>query len=83
MTHCINVLLYILYAYNFILIAGVIMSWLPFLYNFKIFRLIAIVGNWYMEPFRGVIVLGPLDFTPIIGFFLYDGIVSLVYYLLS
>lgn len=82
MFHCINILLYVLYAYNFILIAGVILTWLPFLYKYKIFRLIAHLANLYMEPFSGVLVLGPIDFTPIVGFFLYDGLISLIYFLL-
>ena len=81
MIYCIDILWYLLNAYNFILIAGVIMTWLPFLYNFKIFRMIAKMCDWYLGPFRGILVLGPLDFTPLIGFFLYDGIVSLIYFL--
>ena len=83
MFECVKILYYLLFAYNYILIAGVIMTWLPFLYNFRIFRFIATMANWYMGPFRGVLVLGPIDFTPLIGFFLYDGIISLAYYLLS
>lgn len=82
MFHCINILLYLLYFYNLILIGGVLLTWVPFLYKFGIFRLIARMANWYLEPFSGVLVLGPIDFTPLIGFFLFDGIVSLIYFLL-
>lgn len=82
MGKCIEILFYILTFYNFFLVAGIIMSWFPVLYKFRLFRIIATIGNWYMEPFTGVLVLGPLDFTPIIGFFLYDCIISLLVYLL-
>lgn len=83
MHYCVQILLYALSAYSFFLLAVVIMSWFPALYNFKIFRLIAKIGNLYLEPFSGVLVLGPLDFTPIIGFMLYDGLITIIYYLLT
>ena len=83
MNYCINILLYILYAYYYVMMAGVLLTWVPFLYKFKIFRLIAIMSNWYLGPFKGVLVLGPIDFTPLAGFFLFDGIIKLVYYLLT
>ena len=79
----IGILLYILYGYNFFLIAVVLMSWFPALYNFRIFRLIGKVGNWYLEPFSGILVLGPIDFTPIVGFMLYDGLVTAILFLLG
>lgn len=82
MVFCINVLLWILSAYNIFLIAGVFLSWMPFLYKYKFFRIVGKIGDWYMKPFTGILVIGPLDFTPIIGFMLYDGLIGLVYYLL-
>ena len=82
MYFCINILFKILLFYNYILIGGILLSWIPGLYKFKIFRMIRKMSDWYMEPFSGYIVLGPIDFTPIIGFMLYDGLIYAISYLL-
>jgi uncharacterized protein YggT (Ycf19 family) len=34
-----------------------------------------------MEPFRGILVLGMFDFTPIIGIVLFDFLIELYLYL--
>jgi len=82
MTFCINVLFQILLFYNYILIAGIFLTWLPMLYNFKFFRIIKKMSDWYIEPFSGYLILGPIDFTPIIGFIIYDGLIYAISYLL-
>lgn len=82
MIHCALILYYLLIAYDYILIANIILSWFPRLRNFKIFNIIGKIGDWYLEPFSGVLVLGILDFTPLIGFALYDGLVYAIAYLL-
>lgn len=82
MSFCVNLLYQILLFYNVFLVAGIILSWLPMLYRFKIFRIIAKISDLYMGPFTGIITFGPIDFTPIIGFILYDGIVYAISYLL-
>lgn len=82
MIHCIRLLFDILQIYYYFLIAGILLSWLPFLYQYKIFRAIRKIGDWYMGPFSGVLVLGPIDFTPIVGFIVYTGILELLLYLL-
>lgn len=83
MSFCIAILYQILVWYNFILIGGIILSWFPMLYRFKIFRILRIMSDWFMGPFHGYLVLGPIDFTPIIGFMIYDGIVYAISYLLT
>ncbi len=83
MYYCINILLSIISFYNAFLIAGIILTWIPFLYKFKFFRGIRKICDWYLGPFSGVLVLGPLDFTPIVGFVLFDGLLHAILYLLN
>ncbi len=82
MLYCIDILFSILLFYNVFLIAGIIISWIPGLLNFKLFRIINKISDFYMEPFTGILILGPLDFTPIIGFMLYDALIYAISYLL-
>ena len=82
MVQCINILLSILSLYNIFLIGHIILTWLPFLMKYSFFRLIYKFGGWYIEPFSGVLVLGPIDFTPVIGFIIYDSLIAAIYYLL-
>ena len=82
MNYCILLFLYIIDIYYIFLIANIILSWVPFLYKFKIFRLIGFIGDLYLEPFQGVLVLGPIDFTPVLGFLLYSGFWAAINFLL-
>lgn len=82
MQFCIFILFQILIIYNYILIFGILLSWIPYLYNFRIFRIIRKICDWYMEPFQGYVVIGPIDFTPLIGFMIYDAILYGISYLL-
>lgn len=82
MIHCVRILYYLLLAYDYILIANIILSWFPRLRDFKLFNIIGKIGDWYLEPFSGYLVLGILDFTPLIGFALYDGLVYAIAYFL-
>ena len=83
MNFCISILFNILLIYNFILIGGIILSWFPMLNRFALFRFVNKLSDLFMGPFHGYLILGPLDFTPIIGFMLYDGIVYAISYLLT
>lgn len=82
MYYCIRLFIYILDFYYLFLIANVILSWLPFLYKYKFFRFIGFIGDLFLEPFTNLIVIGPIDFTPIIGFGIYSGFWTLLNYLL-
>ena len=64
-------------GYSYIIFASIILTWLPSLYQYKIPRLVRKVADWYMWPFRGFLVIGILDFTPMIGIVLYETIVGL------
>jgi len=65
-------LYYILLGYFYILIADVLLSWLPEIRRTRFGQLIHQIANPYMRLFRGWIVVGMFDFTPIIGFIIYQ-----------
>jgi len=67
-----RVFYYILTAYYWILIINIFLSWIPELKNTKIGRVLIWLGDPYMRIFRGLLVFGMMDFTPIIGFILYN-----------
>ena len=65
-------LYYILYGFSSLIFINIILSWFPAVYNYKIFRGLRRLTDTYMEPFYGMLVLGMLDFTPIIGIVVFD-----------
>lgn len=65
-----------LQVFSWFLGISIILSWIPSLYEYKIFRLIRRVSDWYLRPFRGVLVIGMFDLTPMIGIGIYQFIVS-------
>ena len=71
-------LYYILDAYYFILIVSIIISWIPGIRNSKFYRVIRGISDAYLGPFRGILVIGFLDFTPIIGFGIYNVILYFI-----
>lgn len=77
-----EILYYILSGYWYIMIAGVLLSWLPGLMQYKIFAIIRTISDWYLKPFQGKVILGVFDFTPIIGFMIYSGILSILNYVI-
>lgn len=68
--------LYVLYrilqVYYYILIASVLLSWIPELKQSKFGQLVDRIADPYMRLFRGYLIIGVLDFTPILGFLLYS-----------
>ena len=66
------IIYYILQVYYWILIAYVLGSWIPELRKTRIYRVIHQLANPYMRIFRGLLVFGMMDFTPILGFLLYQ-----------
>jgi len=71
-------LYYILLFYGFIIFVSIILSWVPNANDYKILRKIRQMGDWYLWFFRGKLILGSIDFTPMVGLFLYQYIVSLI-----
>lgn len=74
--------IYILMSSFFSLIClNVILTWFPAVYKFKFFRGLRKIGDAYMEPFHGILVLGMFDFTPIIGIVLFEFLIKIYLYL--
>ena len=61
----------ILQYYYYILVASVLLSWIPDLKRSSVGRIIDKLADPYMRIFRGWIVIGVMDFTPILGFMFY------------
>ena len=76
------ILYYILLGYGAILGLNIIFSWIPFVYKYKIPRILKTMGNWYLDKFRGVLVIGIFDFTTMIGIFLYYFIIDSLFYII-
>ncbi len=72
MSNIIIGLYYILYGFSSLIFINIILSWFPSVYNYKIFRGLRRLTDTYMEPFQGMLVLGMLDFTPIVGIVVFD-----------
>lgn len=79
------ILQYVLYGlflllrlYMSIMVIGVILTWFPSSYDYKIPRLIRRMTNWYLGYFRGIFVLGNIDFTTLFGILLYEGILDML-----
>ncbi len=66
-----QILYYILNIYFYVLIAYVLLSWIPDIRETKFYYYLHQVADPYMRLFRGILVFGQMDFTPIVGFFLY------------
>ncbi len=67
-----TVVYYALRVYYWILIASILLSWIPDLKRSSLGRFIDRLANPYMRIFRGLLVFGMMDFTPILGFILYQ-----------
>ncbi len=61
-----------LQAYYYILIAYVLLSWIPEIRKSKLYEILSKITDPYMRIFRGLFVVGMMDFTPILGFILYQ-----------
>ena len=62
----------LLQVYYWILIAYILGSWIPELRDTKLYKIVYQLANPYMRIFRGLLVFGMMDFTPILGFMLYS-----------
>lgn len=54
------------------MIVLVIMTWIPGIYEKGWYQQLRKTIDWYIKKFTGLIVIGPVDFTPILGFLLYE-----------
>ncbi|MBO4668173.1 MAG: YggT family protein [Bacilli bacterium] len=61
------VLYVILWIYHLFVFVGIILTWIPSALNTKVGAFIYESSNWLLAPFRGWLVLGAIDFTPVLG----------------
>lgn len=68
----------ILFLYGLLLSFSLFLSWIPNSNNIKIFRGIRICADVFLEPIRGWIVLGGIDFTPVMAISSYFYLINLL-----
>lgn len=72
MTIVFEFVLVLLQIYYYLLIATILLSWFPELRQSNWYRSLVQLTQPYLRIFRGLLVFGQLDFTPILGFLLYQ-----------
>ncbi len=65
-------ILVLLQIYYYMLIATILLSWFPDLRQTGWYQSLVQLTQPYLRLFRGLLVFGQLDFTPILGFILYQ-----------
>ncbi len=60
----------IINIYFYMIIAYILLSWVPELRKTKFYTMIYLIVSPYMRFFRGILVFGNFDFTPIVGIML-------------
>ncbi len=60
----------LLNIYFYMIIAYVLLSWVPEIRQSKFYATLYQIVDPYMRVFRGVLVFGGMDFTPIVGIML-------------
>ncbi len=66
------VLFYLLQGYFYFMILTIILGWLPSFREGKIYPWMEKVTDVYLGRFKGILVAGQVDFTPIVGFIIYN-----------
>lgn len=72
------ILYYFLNAYLYYMILIIILSWIPGIQEKSWYQALSKISDAYIGRFRGLIVIGYLDFTPIIGFTFYELVLILL-----
>lgn len=62
----------ILEVYFYLMIATILLTWFPEATKTKWFNALYQITSPYLRLFRGIVVIGQFDFTPIIGFLVYQ-----------
>ena len=71
MVFLLEIIYYLLTIYFYMLIVYILLSWLPELQQSRVYQVLHQFADPYMRIFRGFLVFGQFDFTPIIGFLLF------------
>jgi len=67
-----DLLVTVLEIYFYLMIAVILLSWFPELRGSSWYQTLIKITDPYLRLFRGIIVIGQFDFTPILGFLLYQ-----------
>ncbi|MGE4571363.1 MAG: YggT family protein [Candidatus Izemoplasmatales bacterium] len=62
---------YLLTIYFYLMLAYIILSWTP-LVNSKFYEMLTRIVHPYLGMFRGWLILGQIDFTPMFGLILFQ-----------
>ncbi len=62
----------ILTIYFYLMIAYILLSWFQDVRTSAFYYYLHVITNPYLRIFRGIVVIGNFDFTPIIGFLIYS-----------
>ncbi|MFA7076218.1 MAG: YggT family protein [Candidatus Izemoplasmatales bacterium] len=68
---------YALSVYFYTMIIYILLSWTS-IRNSKFYYLLGKIVDPYLRVFRGLIVISNIDFTPMLGLFLYQFILSII-----
>jgi len=60
--------------YYYVLIFYIIMSWVPAIRDSSFYKLLGMLCDPFFRIFRGWIVIGSIDFTPMVGLILYSSL---------
>lgn len=74
----INIIYLLLLLYGGIMSLSIILSWIPGAFEIKFFRQLRKISDWYLGPFRGKLIVGIVDLTPMIGLIIYSFIMNLL-----
>lgn len=67
-----NLIVTVLEIYFYLMIAMILLSWFPEARNTSWYQSLYKITDPYLRIFRGIIIIGQFDFTPILGFLLYQ-----------
>ncbi len=67
----------VLRVYFYIMIVTIILSWTP-LRNTGFYTIMDKISSVYLRPFRGWLVIGQLDLTPMFGLIIFQIILSFI-----
>lgn len=68
---------HILRVYFYLMLATLILSWTP-IRNTRFYAVLEKITMVYLNLFRGWIVIGQFDFTPILGLLIYQFILQMI-----
>lgn len=61
-----------LQIYYYIMIACILLSWIPEVRSSKFYAMLNQITDPYLRLFRGLLIVGNFDLTPILGLMLYQ-----------